>query len=377
MEDKNSRANDVGLVSHYQLENGSSQFVFFDVEDGTVAALVKYSLSFFTENFVKILASCDGLLLLSGYKEDNSCYYVFNPLTRNSDMIPQPSIKGYIVRVGLAYDGCQYQVVLVESSSSSILEFQVFSSDTGKWRHQSSNLSCPASLPEFEFQELGVAPLYSNGAIHWEISGYLLVYKVQCSHCELHELPNLFEDWCWQSTMTYRRCLCESGGRVYYCYTDLDGFHVWCLVKDHEHNLSMLYSEAANDPKRFSWRLVHSMNHEIFILRHQSFFGQFTDWEPYKIAPFAYSDNKQTIYLQLPGIVASYNIDKEILASSVCTYTYPADDFNCCSFLPFAIKPEAEVELLANREMGLHLPLAQVEQLSFCVMLSPRDDSEL
>ncbi|XP_061360526.1 uncharacterized protein LOC133304498 [Gastrolobium bilobum] len=372
MDHKNSRPvcttshdSNVGLVCHYQFENGSSQFVFLDVENGS-GAVLDHSLSFFTENFVQTLASSNGLILLSGYSGDHSCYYVLNPLTKNSVMIPQTCIDGCVVRVGLAFDGCQFEVVLVEagSSKSNGLEFHIFSSDTGKWRrHPAINLTIP-SLPEFEFQELGTPPLYSNGAIHWEIGGYLLVYQVKGSHCELYELPNLFEDWSWQSTMT-RRCLCESGDRVYYCYTDLDGFHIWDLLKDHDH---LRFFCASNDPKKFRWRLVHTVNHEVFMSKHQNFFyGNLCDWEPYKITPIAYSEQAQTIYLQLPGTVVSYNFDTGNLRS-ICTYSYPGINFDCFSFLPsttFGLpNAQKERDMLTNGETELNLPIAEIEKLA-------------
>lgn len=361
----------VGLVCHYQFENGSSQFLFLDVVDGS-GAFLEHSLSFSTENFVQTLASCNGLIFLSGYSGDQSCYYVFNPLTKHSTMIPQPcSIHGRVVRVGLASDGCQFEIVLVVeagSSKSNGLELHVFSSDTSKWRvHHPTNLSLPC-LPELEFQELGTPPLYSNGAIHWEIGGHLLVYQVQSSHCELYELPNFFEDWSWQSTMTYRRCLCESGGRVYYCYTDFDGFHIWELLKENQH-FGLFYASSSSDSKRFRWRLVNSVMHQVFISKHhKNLYGTLLDWEPYKVTPIAYSEQAQTIYLQLPGAVVSYSFDKGNLRS-ICTYSYQGINFNCCSFLSSTTSGVYNAhrgkDLLTNDgKTQLNLPIAEIQKLS-------------
>ncbi|KAK7290271.1 hypothetical protein RIF29_04570 [Crotalaria pallida] len=354
-----SQGSGVGLVSHYQFENGSSQFVFFDVQNGSGSSIDK-SLSFFTETFVQTLASSNGLILLSGYSGDQPCYFVFNPLTKSSTIVPQPCVNGRVVRVGLAFDGCQYEVVAVEANSSGSsdgLGLHVFSSDTSKWRsHHPTNLTLP-SMPEIEFQELGTPPLYSNGAIHWEIGGYLLEYQVQGNHCELYELPNVFEDWSWQSTMTYRRCLCESGGRIYYCYADFDGFHIWDFLKKHEYDNFGFYPYI--DSRKFRWKLVHSIMHEVFISKYQNIYGSYSDWEPYKIAPIAYSEVAQTIYLLLPGTVVSYNFDTGILRS-ICTYSYPCINFNCCSFLPW----KRGTDLQANGETELNLPLAEMEKLS-------------
>ncbi|KAK7301948.1 hypothetical protein RJT34_12825 [Clitoria ternatea] len=350
----------IGLVGHYLFEEGSSQFVFMAVDNGSGGAALDHSLSFFTENFVQTLASCNGLILLSGYSGDESCYYVINPLTKDSTMIPQACIKGRLVRVGLAFDGCKFEVVLVEagSSKSNELKLHIFSSDTSQWRgHTPLNLTVP-SLPEFEFQELCTPPLYSNGAIHWEIGGYLLEYKVRESHCELYELPNLFEDRSWQSTMTCR-CFCESGGNVYYCYTDFDGFHIWSLLNEDDH-LARLFSY---DSKRFRWKLVNSVMHEVFVSKHLNF----CDWEPYKITPIAYIEQAQTLYLQLPGTVISYNFDTASVGS-ICAYSYSGINFNCCSFFSSATSElhNAQIrrDLQANGKIELNLPIAEMEKLT-------------
>ncbi|CAL0301398.1 unnamed protein product [Lupinus luteus] len=355
-------SNVFGLVCHYQFENGSSQFIALDVHNGSAASL-NNSLSFFTENILQTLASSNGLILLHGYNENQPCYFVFNPLTKHSIIIPQPCINGLVIRVGLAFDGSQYELVLIEANpiKSNGLELHIFNSDTSKWRmHDPNNLTLP-SLPEFEFRELGTPPLHSNGAIHWEIGGYLLVYQVQGSHCELYELPNSFEDWSWQSTMTYRRCFCESGGRVYYCYTDFDGFHIWDFLKKHEYDHFGLY--ASYDSKKFRWRLVHSLMHEVFITKYQNSYTNNCDLEPYKIAPIAYNEQAQTIYLQLPGTVVSYNFDTGNLRL-ICTYSYPGINFNCCLFLPSSSSGHRGRNLVSNEETELNLPIAEMEKLS-------------
>ncbi|TKY47348.1 hypothetical protein E2542_SST29408 [Spatholobus suberectus] len=360
MESENNDSS-VGLVCHYLFENdGSSQFVFMDVKSESGASL-DHSLSFCTENFVQTLAFCNGLILLSGFSGDQPCYHVFNPLTKHNVMVPQTSIHGGVVRVGLAFDGCKFEVVLVDagSSKSNGLELHVFSSDTGKWRsHHPTNITLP-SLPEFEFQELVTPPLYSNGAIHWEIGGYLLVYLVQSGHCELYQLPNNFEDWSWQSTLTYRRCLCESGGSVYYCYTDFDGFHIWNLLNEHEH----LGFFSRCDYKMFPWRLTHSVMHEVFMSKYLNFCGSFCGWEPNKIAPIAYGEQAQTIYLQLPGTVVSYNFDTGTLGS-ICTYSYPDVNFNCCSFFSSTTSGPHNAQRDTDGETELNLPIAEMEKLA-------------
>ncbi|KAL2333176.1 hypothetical protein Fmac_014389 [Flemingia macrophylla] len=349
----------VGLVGHYLFENGSSQFAFMDVKSESGVSL-DHSLSFSTESFVQTLALCNGLMLLSGFSGDQPCYHLFNPLTKQSLTIPLKTIQGGAARVGLASDGSQdqFEVVLLEacSSKSNAVQLHVFSSDTGKWSsHNPTNITLP-SLPEFEFQELGIPPLYSNGALHWEIGGYLMVYKVQGSYCELYEMPNRFVDWAWQSTLTYRRCLCESGGRVYYCYTDFDGVHVWNLLNENE-NVGVSYH---CDHKKFPWKLVHSVKQQMIMSKNQGF----CVWEPYDFAPIAYSEQAQTIYLQLPGTVVSYNFDSGSVGS-ICSYSYPGMDFRCCSFFSSTGNGPYNAQRITGGETKLNLPLEEMEMLSF------------
>ena len=352
----------VGIVGHYKFENGSSQFAFMKVENERGVSL-DHSLSFSTENFVQTLAFCNSLILMSGFSGDKSCYHVLNPFTKHNVMIPQTSIQGGVVRVGLAYDGDQFEVVLVEagSSNSNGLKLHVFSSDTGQWRcHYPTNITSAPSLPEHEFQELGTPPLYANGAIHWEIDGYLLVYQVQGSQCALYELPNYFEGWSWQSTLPYRRCLCESGGKVYYCYSDFDGFHIWNLLNEQDHLEFFNYY----DYKRFPWKLVHSVMHEVLMPKNQNFFGSFFDWEPYKVAPIAYIEEAQIIYLQLPGTVVAYNFDTGTM-ESICNYSYPGLNFSCCSFFSSTTTlPHNAQRDNTDGELELNLPIAEMEKLT-------------
>lgn len=102
--------------------------------------------------------------------------------------------------------------------------------------------------------------------------------------------------------MTYRRCLCESGQEVVFAIVTLIlmGFTFGVFSRNH----SGLY--ACYD---FRWRLIHSVMHESLISKHQKFNDSFCDWETYKITPIAYSEQAQTKYLQLPGIVVSFSFD--------------------------------------------------------------------
>ncbi|XP_025013599.2 uncharacterized protein LOC8281347 [Ricinus communis] len=340
-----SKPSRTGLVCQYQFEDGSSQFTFLHIENENGANGVDLSLSFTAENYVQLVCSCNGLLLLSSVGDPEVKYHVFNPMSKQLFNLPQPDITRRVIRSGLAFDGHhRYQVVLVHVVGDGKevvidgLEMEIFSSDTGKWRRSHpDNLFLPVvAVPDFEFSELKTTPLFSNGAIHWEISGYLLVYKVNSECCELIELPNSSEDWSWQATLIYKRCLWESQGRVHYTYNDFDGIQTWVLLHEDDHDY---YSDhSIYDRKKFRWALAQSVNYQDLSLKHQEAYlhlGQ-REWEPYDVSPLAFCEDSETMYLQIPGFVVSYNTRTKVMEKA-CTYKFPSMNFNCCSFLPFTI----------------------------------------
>ncbi|KAJ7011775.1 hypothetical protein NC653_002009 [Populus alba x Populus x berolinensis] len=357
-----------GLLSHYQFEDGSSQFIFLDIDKETGGISINNPLSLTTGSYVQIISSSEGLLLLSSTGENQVNYLVFNPLTKQSVTLPQHGIARLIIRSGLAFDGKHYQVVLVHVSRDEEnglgplpgdIELEIFSSETGAWRnHRPFSLSLNVELPENEFPELNTTPLFSNGAIHWEISGQLLVYHVEDDCCEVIELPNVFEDWSWQSTMTYRRCLWESEGRVHYTYTDFDGVHSWNLLKEDEHNV---YShQNVYDREKFRWQLAYTINHEDLTEQDPDILSLGDPWEPRNISPIAYVQDSETMYLQLPGVVVAYDTKNRVLLK-VCRYTFPGVDFNCCSFFPSIHISECNKQNASNSQVGevVDLPIGE------------------
>jgi hypothetical protein len=364
-----------GLLGHYQFEDGSSQFIFLDIDEETGGISINNPLSLTTGSYVQIISSSEGLLLLSSTGENQLNYLVFNPLTKQSVTLPQHGIARLIIRSGLAVDGKHYQVVLVHVSRDEEnglgplpgdIELEVFSSETGAWRnHRPFSLSLNVELPDNEFPELNTTPLFSNGAIHWEISGQLLVYHVEDDYCEVIELPNVFEDWSWQSTMTYRRCLWESEGRVHYTYTDFDGVHSWNLLKEDEHNV---YShQNVYDREKFRWALAYTINHEDLAEQDPDILSLGDQWEPRNISPIAYVQDSETMYLQLPGIVVAYNTKNRVLLK-VCRYTFPGVDFNCCSFFPSIHRSECHKQNASKSQVGevVDLPIGEeVNSFSF------------
>ncbi|OAY23805.1 uncharacterized protein LOC110606343 [Manihot esculenta] len=361
-----------GLVCQYQFEDGSSQFIFLQVGDKNGAVDIDRSLSFCTENYVQAISSCKGLLLLSSIGDLGLKYHVLDSMSRGVSTLPQPAITRRIIRSGLAFDGLHYQVVLVHVADAEEtpdgLEMEIYSSETGIWtKFHPNGLFSPVPVPDFEFSELKTPPLFSNGAIHWEINGHLLVYQVEVGYCELIELPNSLEDWCWQSTMTYKRCLSESQGRIHYTYTDLEGIHSWILLNEEDHDC---YSfNYPYDRRTFRWALAHSVSHQDLNLKHEEIYphiGQ-GNREPYDASPLSLSEDSETLYLQLPGFLVSYNTTTKVI-EEVCTYIFPGINFNCCLFFPFMYGKQIQAETAGKSlEVGVvELPIKEkLDKLAF------------
>ncbi|PON50516.1 hypothetical protein TorRG33x02_314420 [Trema orientale] len=158
--------------------------VFLDVDDQGCAAIVDPSLSFFSRTSGHVCASYCGLVLFSCFNEIESKvvrYNVFNLITRQLVALPQPQIQGRSIRTGLAFGGQCCQVVRIFSisdveaadngiNSGGLLEMEIFSSESGIWRHERPLIRLPPELPN-----LSTTPLFSNGALHWELGGHLLV----------------------------------------------------------------------------------------------------------------------------------------------------------------------------------------------------------
>ncbi|KAI9200976.1 hypothetical protein LWI28_016009 [Acer negundo] len=208
------------------------------------------------------------------------------------------------------------------------------------------------------FSELATVPIFSNGAVHWEICGRLLVYNVQADYCKLINLPT---EWCCQSASIYKRCFWESDGQVHYSYTDCQGVHTWVLLNEFD----LAYYSKLNTidcKEEFPWKLADSLHYQTLKENNPEIFKQGNNWETHYLSPFAYNEASRTMYLQLPGIVVSYNTKTRVL-QRVCTFKFLGKDFNCCSFLPFVYSGQGQS---SEAEIVLELPVREVvSSLSF------------
>lgn len=331
-----------GLLCHYLFGDGSAQYVFLDVNDQGCAAVVDPSLSFFSRTSGHVCGSCNGLVLFSCFNENENnvvSYSVFNLVTKQLEAVPQPQIQSRSIRTGLAFDGQHYQVVRIFSvsnlegvdaviNSGGLLEMEIFSSERGVWRHERPLIHLPPELPK-----LSTTPLFSKGAIHWELGGHLLVYSMEHGDCKLIKLPNYVSIDQWSSrSLTFGQCLWESDGRLHFCYSDFEGIHTWLLLRDEEEKEYYSYYYDC-EVHKFKWKLAHTVMHQTLASRNPSIFN--TKWDPSFISPIAYIDNSESymIYFRLPGLVVSYNLKTQTL-KEICKYAFPETNFHCCLIVP-------------------------------------------
>ncbi|XP_076913236.1 F-box protein At5g07610-like [Bidens hawaiensis] len=148
-------------------------YVPFDVENPRPPPFSNLYSYFKSHGTVRIVQSCNGLLLCStdrgpkGHKGALS-YYVFNPTTKQLAIIPSIS-GGYkvlktICFMALAFhqtDCALYKVVCIRSLEphGNMFQIQIYSSSTKKWK---------ISVESFYAREpLFRHGVYWNGAVHW------------------------------------------------------------------------------------------------------------------------------------------------------------------------------------------------------------------
>ncbi|KAF8020731.1 hypothetical protein BT93_G1233 [Corymbia citriodora subsp. variegata] len=391
-----------GLLCHYLLQNGSAEYVCLDIYEGSYVGVNRYH-SFHAEMNAHICASCNGLILIAVPSANGLSYQIYDLFAKQSVPLPQPQITRRSIGTALAFDGHHYQVVRVfrveaksvttdnpsaSSEGDDWLEMEIFSSETGMWSHYCPLISLPPELPK-----LSTAPLFANGALHWEVGGYLLMCNLSQRNCKLIRLPNHSLNWT-QDTMTFGQCLWESGGLVHYCYSNVEGIHTWALLKGPDHDSCPGYFSW--DIATFEWKLVHTIKHETLISRNPNVFRRleslvhtvkhetllsrvphvFTklednryyfsllNWKPHSISPCAYSSVLKVIYLRLPGAILSYDPSTQIL-KEICTFECPNLGFHCCLVfaVDYCLLGESRMEDAGSSrgKMELvHLPLADI-----------------
>nr|GEV53761.1 hypothetical protein [Tanacetum cinerariifolium] len=184
-------------------------FESFDIRIPSKRSIVFTAGSDAPRGFVRILQSCNGLLLCV---IQPGMLYVCNPTIKLFKMLPTNSP---VRNVKIAFDPTKsprYKVIHAkfiyvdddddDESGYGYCQIETYSSETGKWS------LCGDRFPEHSFTQFDYS-IYWNDALHWLIAGYAV-----CSHCNLkivNEHPVLTKT---ELPQTVDGKLLESGGSL-------------------------------------------------------------------------------------------------------------------------------------------------------------------
>ncbi|WCJ34682.1 F-box family protein [Euphorbia peplus] len=150
-------------------------------------------LDCFNTHKMKILQSCNGLLLCSSFPEVGvpRSFYISNPTT--NQLFTLPSIPS-VLALNLAFDpsiSTTYKVICVSSSTVSASHYQIniYESDTRAWRLSGSPFQAP-------FAMVFGNGVFWNGAIHWiNHAGNTLYFDVHTEIFGSFPAPPFTDRW--------------------------------------------------------------------------------------------------------------------------------------------------------------------------------------
>ncbi|KAM7511697.1 hypothetical protein LguiB_010572 [Lonicera macranthoides] len=157
--------------------------------------------SFFQGGIIRILHSCNGLLLCRFYTTSSVCegglhLCVCNPIAKTYTLLPKPhditQNNFWIFSISLVFDPCEshhYRVVFVKKTSNSAdYSIDIYSSENGLW----TNSVCRFQLPS-RFSFGTGSGVNWNGGIHWigdnNFKCYSPVFNTRTNNLTLTELP--------------------------------------------------------------------------------------------------------------------------------------------------------------------------------------------
>ncbi|KAK9051332.1 hypothetical protein SSX86_027959 [Deinandra increscens subsp. villosa] len=194
--DKLSKSPGLFLVGDGLL--ASNIYVPFDVENRTRLSFRSLDFSF-DPHGIQILQSCNGLLLCCS-RHFARRYYVFNPTTKQSAIIPPvPGGHETIRFMGVAFhqtDCVHYKVICIRALDpvGESYQIQVYSSHTREWKISIQSFSVQLSTVETWF--IGRSTfrngVFWNGAFHWFPSlKENLYFKIDVEKLQSLALPGL------------------------------------------------------------------------------------------------------------------------------------------------------------------------------------------
>ncbi|KAF3441246.1 hypothetical protein FNV43_RR15159 [Rhamnella rubrinervis] len=181
---------------------------------------------------IKVLQSCNGLLLCSGIVKPckgpinrtrirTRNRYVYNPTTNHYTKLPQPSHalceSGCSdLHFSLAFDPSKsnhYKVVCVRLVPE--MEVEIYSSETGLWRLCKRRFFTRRLCPKFPISDFNLhGGVFWNGALHWiGTRGYALYFNLDEDDERLRRLPlPCSTPEVWSHSVRY---FGESGGHLH------------------------------------------------------------------------------------------------------------------------------------------------------------------
>lgn len=146
---------------------------------------------------VEILGSCNGLVLIEFERVRRFC--VFNPITRDHQLIPYPEAPAYgAERIVLAVDcpnSDQYKLVAISylvKNSNFFYRFHILSSQQpGLWRREIRlRINAFLSLP------VGCAPVYWDSSLYWlRADGSVIAFDTRTEEAILIDHPEFLDHY--------------------------------------------------------------------------------------------------------------------------------------------------------------------------------------
>ncbi|EEF36137.1 F-box protein At5g07610 [Ricinus communis] len=305
-------------ISALFLRNSPLEFKFLSLSSSSSSSSSSASpLSFDLFHGIKILQSCNGLLLCStlpkiGQKRN---YYISNPTTKQ--MFTLPSLVGdanaasptTLFGLNLAFDplkSCNYKVICVRSTTNSIYQYQIetYQSEIAAWRLSGLPFVAP-------FDMVFDNGVFWNGAIHWISATGNAIYFDMDREC-ISSMPKLPFSYEWGKRRF--RYFGESDGHLH--LIEIYGlrttqFNVYEMEKDYSF-----------------WRIRYRVQLDHVVAAFPEMVRSYLDagdsnYYAFVVLSLVEEDatEESSLLLHIPGKVISYNLKNKTF-KKVCELSY-------------------------------------------------------
>ncbi|XP_022931048.1 F-box protein At1g52495-like [Cucurbita moschata] len=181
------------------------------------------SLNILNTHFYKLIASSNGLLLC-GKSNQNPIvnYSVWNPTSNRLIPIPKPRNLFTGVKIGFhSHDSVSFTIL--RFGNLGLEPMEIFSSETGEWRHLAFNLAMDSLFLPFE----GPSAVVLNGVFYW-LEFRSMIYAFDLLKNEFLKVGFPFEEPEYRREV-FSRCLAVAGGEVVMASTNGEVIEIWIL----------------------------------------------------------------------------------------------------------------------------------------------------